>query len=771
MKKKALISSILTIVLCLSLIAGSTFALFTSTTQNSISVTAGKVKVEALIDTASLSLSSRGKAQADTFANGGTATFNDEATVLTVSNITTGDKAEFDIVVTNTSNITIQYRIKWQVEGTLSEVLVATVDGEALVSGTSKWNEWAIPANGSDTKTLHVAVELPLAVKDAYQGQTASISFTVEAVQGNASDLFELYNCDVLATPETIDAILATVAEGTVIGLDAGYYDEIVLTQNNLTLFSNGTATVGILDLNEKDGITVDGLVFDAAGAKTAYNAKGADSGFVTNLTDGKAQNGGSVGVEIKNCAFIGTAADSEKYIPVYFGDASRGNRSDDITIQNCEFSTNAKQYITLNGVTNNSGKTPGKIVIENNVFGGIGFGTSHNTINATGQCCNWTIVGNTFYNWGIEKTAIGSSRNGSELLTWTVNNNKFYHEDGAVVMALKTSYTDANTVVNFENNTALDGMAEIVVTPVNAENETVFAGKKISTDKGFEFVSTTDELINAIKTAPVGEETVIFMLDGTYDGDITFTKTALGMQGGDIIIKAAAGATPVVTGTLTLGIYENRTTNVEKWNASVAFEGITFQQAEANKDSISVQNLNNLRITDCTFIGSGEYGVRGVSGAIVSNPKIEKCVFKNAGLQPLGNFGTNLLVDECTFEESILNVQAGNSVTVRDCTFNLTLTDAHDGESFYAIRSNAIPITITGCKFNIDSTMTKMGVAGSKGWGVFVNRQTANWTVTDVEVTMTDAAMEQTALKVATCLSTGKINMTNVTLNGEAVQ
>jgi hypothetical protein len=35
----------------------------------------------------------------------------------------------------------------------------------------------------------------------------------------------------------------------------------------------------------------------------------------------------------------------------------------------------------------------------------------------------------------------------------------------------------------------------------------------------------------------------------------------------------------------------------------------------------------------------------------------------------------------------------------------------------------------------------------------------------------MTDAALAQSALNVAKCLSTGKINMTNVTLNGTAVQ
>ena len=45
MKKKILLSSILTIALCLSLIAGSTFALFTSESKVNIAVTSGKVEM------------------------------------------------------------------------------------------------------------------------------------------------------------------------------------------------------------------------------------------------------------------------------------------------------------------------------------------------------------------------------------------------------------------------------------------------------------------------------------------------------------------------------------------------------------------------------------------------------------------------------------------------------------------------------------------------------------------------------------------------------
>ena len=47
MKKKVLLSSIATIALCLCLIAGSTFALFTSKSNVNIAVTAGEVDMVA----------------------------------------------------------------------------------------------------------------------------------------------------------------------------------------------------------------------------------------------------------------------------------------------------------------------------------------------------------------------------------------------------------------------------------------------------------------------------------------------------------------------------------------------------------------------------------------------------------------------------------------------------------------------------------------------------------------------------------------------------
>ena len=179
MKNRIIVSSILTIALCLSMIAGSTFALFTSESKVDIAVTSGTLDVDAVINN-DLQLSSLGVAQTGTFANGGTATLAGDT--LTLDKLTPGDKATFSITVTNNSNVAMNYRFVWSVEGDLYPFLTATVDGVALVNNSTPYTLWDTSVK---TKTFAVVVELPQGVGNDAQNKTADISFKVEAVQGN----------------------------------------------------------------------------------------------------------------------------------------------------------------------------------------------------------------------------------------------------------------------------------------------------------------------------------------------------------------------------------------------------------------------------------------------------------------------------------------------------------------------------------------------------------------------------------------------------------
>ena len=221
MKKKVLLSSIATIAICLCLIAGSTFALFTDSETFDISVTSGDLEIsaEAEINSVYSALGTTGAAEDQFlidensnnyiheeqtpvngqyfFANGGEAAF--DGANLEISRITPGDRVDVDVVVTNTSNIAIVYRYKIvATDAGLAEAMVVTVDGTSY-EGLSSWTSaWFTAEAGEAIATKTISVELPVYVQNDYQSdvaagveKTVTYTITVEAVQGNAATVDE----------------------------------------------------------------------------------------------------------------------------------------------------------------------------------------------------------------------------------------------------------------------------------------------------------------------------------------------------------------------------------------------------------------------------------------------------------------------------------------------------------------------------------------------------------------------------------------------------
>ena len=196
-KRNIVISAILSLCLCVSLIAGATFAIFTSESKVNIAVTSGKVSVLATIPKKDLKLSSLktidGRADEDytnddriystdnKFALGGTATLN--GNTLTLSNIMPGDRVEFLIVIKNESSVSVKYRTRVQAENDkdLFAGLKFKIDQSENVS-VSSWKAMEV-----DTKEVVYGcyVELPASAGNAYQDKSCNLVFAVEAVQGN----------------------------------------------------------------------------------------------------------------------------------------------------------------------------------------------------------------------------------------------------------------------------------------------------------------------------------------------------------------------------------------------------------------------------------------------------------------------------------------------------------------------------------------------------------------------------------------------------------
>ena len=183
MKKKVFMSSILTIAICLCLIAGSTFALFTSKVQTDVAITAATVKLVATIDERSLEYKSD---LIGGVLDESKAVIN--GNILDVKYMVPGDYFTFNILVDNQSNVTVDYKT----------VLSAAEDGGLWsgleVSYTVSTSNGVYPVDPSAYSELAPGEDVVVTVKvsfpwdrgDEYQNTGCRIAINVEAIQGNA---------------------------------------------------------------------------------------------------------------------------------------------------------------------------------------------------------------------------------------------------------------------------------------------------------------------------------------------------------------------------------------------------------------------------------------------------------------------------------------------------------------------------------------------------------------------------------------------------------
>ena len=273
-KKLSLYSSIISIMLCMAMIVGATYALFSSTDTINIAVNAANVSVDAYIDEASLITYSMGVAT-DTvgkFELGGTVGYDQETGDWTLDQIAPGDKAVFNILMTNSSTIDVMYRLTWAVEGELKGALVAATGGDKLENGTSEWYEWEWSAESNNMKkTVPVSIELPYETGNEYQGKTAKISFTVEAVQGNAV-------IDNVASEEQLQTLMMMGGGEAVLTDDVTLTEELVIDAGktlDLTLAGNKLEIAEGASIVNNGTLKIDGSVVRtyAMRATTSANA------------------------------------------------------------------------------------------------------------------------------------------------------------------------------------------------------------------------------------------------------------------------------------------------------------------------------------------------------------------------------------------------------------------------------------------------------------------------------------------------------------------
>lgn len=249
-KKNFIISSLVTIALCASMIVGSTFALFTSESKVNIAVTSGKVEVNASVEnfeyktlTQDWTVVNDSKTEFDGL--GGSAALDDD--VLTLDKIVPGDAVKFDVKVTNESNVTVKYRTavrNLSEDATLFNALEVSVNDEDFTF--SKISSWAVlDPSVSDVETISLVIEFPeTAEGQELMGKSACILINVEAIQGDA---------------ETTDDALAGTFKEFVNALNSGkpvtLTDDIIVP-SNVEISSNAIIDGKGYEIKREDGYT-----------------------------------------------------------------------------------------------------------------------------------------------------------------------------------------------------------------------------------------------------------------------------------------------------------------------------------------------------------------------------------------------------------------------------------------------------------------------------------------------------------------------------------
>ena len=212
--KRNVVLSVVTLCFLLVLLAGSTFALFSDSAEASIVVGSATVDVEAEIITTTFQTYSLEEKQSVSgnvghFQLGGQAELLTDANgnltgELVINHIAPGDRVEFQIAVSNLSNISILRRIRLvgtaadRDNGLLLKGLEVEINGDSyvfdevgntyLLSSVGD-DGWETLAPNQGVEYITVSIALPTSAGNEYQGLACSFAIVIEAYQGNANQV------------------------------------------------------------------------------------------------------------------------------------------------------------------------------------------------------------------------------------------------------------------------------------------------------------------------------------------------------------------------------------------------------------------------------------------------------------------------------------------------------------------------------------------------------------------------------------------------------
>lgn len=270
MKKKLFLSSILSIIMCLSLITGATFALFTSESSVNIAVTSGNVSVTAV--TENLQYKTLGVDNwieeagnqtvfGDTNVLYGHSAKIDGGSVI-LDKMLPGDAVKFDVRIHNASDVVVKYRTSIVNDESADTGLFSDLKIKVREENFSGkiYDKWETILVGSNDVIIPIEIELPEGV-GGEGGETCAINISVQAIQGNAKTVDEVF----VRENAVVDTATATTTEETTVGAVDGTKAEVPagtkLQDGKTTLSLNVTkadeANVGNFQIGGEDALAL----------------------------------------------------------------------------------------------------------------------------------------------------------------------------------------------------------------------------------------------------------------------------------------------------------------------------------------------------------------------------------------------------------------------------------------------------------------------------------------------------------------------------------
>ena len=387
-KRSVIITAILAIIMCASLVAGATFALFTSSSSVNIAVTSGNVEVTASVVDIQKSYVDENNETVNGKLFSGDATFDEGAHTVTLSNVLPKDTVEFKVRVVNGSNVAIKYRMVMSLveDNGLFSSLDITLNGKKFYGYTSG-TKYALLEAEQQIADIPVVISLP---EGATCNNTAcKLTYKVEAVQGNASvEDFPEVPENTLAVNTTEDV---RVLEKAISGENAVLDKDVVITKAPDTVASS-------LSIKEPTTLNLNAMI------KTPKDMGNNDNNFCALIVDAdttinaddnggiKTGENGGYGINVRNGAKL--TINGGNY---YGGGTAVQVQKGELTINGGFFAVEAfgEPYgynFLLNCIDTAYKNETAKIIVKGGVF--VNFNPADNT--AEGEHTNFVADGYT---------------------------------------------------------------------------------------------------------------------------------------------------------------------------------------------------------------------------------------------------------------------------------------------------------------------------------------------------------------------------------------